>query len=329
MALDVTPRAPARPARRPARRGRRRLPGPSADRRPRRPGAAGPTQRHRADPRFTRRGRPGPAAQRPPRRRIRREGLEARSHRGLAGRRPALRRRDQRHVRRRRHDDGDDAHRGRCASRCRATSCSWPTCTTTPTASGRSTRWRPRTTGRSTASTASRPSSGILTTHGGCVKFQVDFAGKVAHVSRSEEGRDALSAAVDVYQALRSTRWTHEPRRRPVAAPAFRRRRDRRPATRRARSPTAATLQGDIRTVPAQSWQTVRADIERVVARGLRRRTSIDACAASCASDASSGPRAACCSTRSRRPRDVYGSDPAVNAEKAAQSFVTDAVDMH
>ena len=27
--------------------------------------------------------------------------------------------------------------------------------------------------------------------------------------------------------------------------------------------------------------------------------------------------------------RDVYGSDPAVNAEKAAQSFVTDAVDMH
>ena len=26
--------------------------------------------------------------------------------------------------------------------------------------------------------------------------------------------------------------------------------------------------------------------------------------------------------------RDVYGSEPAVNAEKAAQSFVTDAVDM-
>jgi acetylornithine deacetylase/succinyl-diaminopimelate desuccinylase-like protein len=26
--------------------------------------------------------------------------------------------------------------------------------------------------------------------------------------------------------------------------------------------------------------------------------------------------------------RDVYGSDPAVNAERAAQSFVTDAVDM-
>ena len=27
--------------------------------------------------------------------------------------------------------------------------------------------------------------------------------------------------------------------------------------------------------------------------------------------------------------REIYGADPAVNAEKAAQSFVTDAVDMH
>src|SRR5207344_2051167 len=53
--------------------------------------------------------------------------------------------------------------------------------------------------------------NGILTTHGGCIKFQVDFAGRVAHVSRSEEGIDALSAAVDVYQALRTLKFTHEP----------------------------------------------------------------------------------------------------------------------
>src|SRR4029077_8933813 len=49
--------------------------------------------------------------------------------------------------------------------------------------------------------------SGILNTNGGCVKFQLDFSGRIAHVSRSEEGRDALSAAVDVYQALRTLDW--------------------------------------------------------------------------------------------------------------------------
>ncbi len=102
--------------------------------------------------------------------------------------------------------------------------------------------------------------SGILTTHGGCVKFQVDFSGRIAHVSRSEEGRDALSAAVDVYQALRTLDWTHEPDADLSQHPRF--------VVGVMQAGTAAgavadtaRIQGDMRTVPSQTWQSVRDDL--------------------------------------------------------------------
>ena len=92
-------------------------------------------------------------------------------------------------------------------------------------------------------------SSGILTTHGGCVKFQIDFSGRVAHVSRSEEGIDALSAAVDVYQALRSFAFTHTPDPNLSAHPRFTvgvLQAGYAPAA----VPDSAVLKGDVRTVP-------------------------------------------------------------------------------
>jgi succinyl-diaminopimelate desuccinylase len=172
--------------------------------------------------------------------------------------------------------------------------------------------------------------SGILTTHGGCVKFQVDFAGRVAHVSRSEEGRDALSAAVDVYQALRSTEWTAEPDADLSAHPRF--------VVGVMQAGTApgavadvATLQGDMRTVPSQSWQTVRADLERVIAATVGGRPDISTKVRCIVRQrAFVGPKSGrLYDALVGGHRDVYGADPAVNAEKAAQSFVTDAVDMH
>jgi acetylornithine deacetylase/succinyl-diaminopimelate desuccinylase-like protein len=42
--------------------------------------------------------------------------------------------------------------------------------------------------------------------HGGCIKFEVTFAGKTAHVSRMEHGADALAAAIDTYVGLRQLR---------------------------------------------------------------------------------------------------------------------------
>ena len=172
--------------------------------------------------------------------------------------------------------------------------------------------------------------SGILTTHGGCVKFQVDFTGRIAHVSRSEDGRDALSAAIDVYQALRSAEWTHEPDADLSAHPRFVVG-VMQAGTAAGAVPDTATLQGDMRTVPSQSWHTVRADLERVISQTVGDRTDIGTKVRCIVRQrAFVGPKSGrLFDALSGGHRDIYGADPAVNAEKAAQSFVTDAVDMH
>jgi len=171
--------------------------------------------------------------------------------------------------------------------------------------------------------------SGILTTHGGCVKFQIDFTGRVAHVSRSEEGVDALVAAVDVYQAMRSFSFTHTPDPTLAAHPRFTvgmLQAGYAPAL----VPDTAVLKGDVRTVPGMDWNTVRADLERVVAEAVPAGSGVTAKVGCLVRQrAFVGPTGgvlfdALCAGH----RDVYGGDPAVNAERAAQSFVTDAVDM-
>jgi len=169
--------------------------------------------------------------------------------------------------------------------------------------------------------------SGILTTHGGCVKFQVDFTGRIAHVSRSEDGIDALSAAVDVYQALRGIEFTHTPDPDLAAHPRF--------VVGVLEAGTApgavadhATLKGDLRTVPGMDWQSVRADLERVVARSAPK--GVDARVRCLVRQRPFvGPKSGVLfDALSAGHRELYGANPPVNAETAAQSFVTDAVDM-
>lgn len=170
-------------------------------------------------------------------------------------------------------------------------------------------------------------SMSILTVHGGCVKFQVEFTGRVAHVSRSEEGIDALAAATAAYQRVRDLDWTHEPYAdldqlprilvgtlHAGFAPA-------------AVAPTAS-FSGDIRIVPSQSWHTVKRDLERAVAetcppdvtasvRCLVRQRAFE------------GPKGgALMDALSAAHQRVRGEPVAVNVDKAAQCFVTDGVDM-
>jgi len=171
--------------------------------------------------------------------------------------------------------------------------------------------------------------SGILTTHGGCVKFQVDFAGRVAHVSRSEEGRDALAAAVDVYQAMRDNPFSHTPDADLSAHPRF---------TvgvldsgfAAGAVPHSAVLKGDVRTVPGMGWSTVRADLERIIGQVVPANSGVTTKVRCLVRQRPFvGPKSGVLFDAIRAGhRDIYGSDPAVNAERAAQSFVTDAVDM-
>jgi acetylornithine deacetylase/succinyl-diaminopimelate desuccinylase-like protein len=169
--------------------------------------------------------------------------------------------------------------------------------------------------------------NGILTTHGGCVKFQIDFGGHIAHVSRSEEGRDALEAAVEVHRALRSATWTAEPDADLSAHPRFVVGTFNAGSAPGAVAPQA-TLKGDIRTVPSQTWQSIRDDLERVVAETVGKDiTTKVRCLVR--QRAFVGPKSGVLFDALRAGhRDIYGADPAVNVEKAAQSFVTDAVDM-
>jgi acetylornithine deacetylase/succinyl-diaminopimelate desuccinylase-like protein len=110
----------------------------------------------------------------------------------------------------------------------------------------------------------------IMSRHGGCVKFELRFHGRTAHVSRSEEGADALAAAAAAYAAL-AARPT------PIAgtsdsglpglphllvgimnsgiAPG--------------EVPETAILRGDLRTVPGMTWSSISSDLENVVASAV------------------------------------------------------------
>jgi len=170
-------------------------------------------------------------------------------------------------------------------------------------------------------------SSSILTTHGGCVKFQVRFTGRVAHISRAEEGADALAAAAATYQALREVTWSHEPDPGLPQLPRMLL-----GVLKGGFAPAAvadeALLQGDIRIVPSQSWATVKADIERALEWTLPAGVTaqVDCLVRQ---RAFVGPRQgvlmdALASAHER----VHGTPVDIDIDAAAQTFVTDAVDM-
>lgn len=170
-------------------------------------------------------------------------------------------------------------------------------------------------------------SMSILTQHGGCVKFEVELEGVTAHISRAEEGRDALAAAVDVYRAISTLRWTHEPHAGLSQLP--------RVLVGMLHAGTApaavsdrAVLAGDIRTVPGQDWHSVRADIARVMT-DLGHNADHSAIRCLVRQRAFQGPQGGqLFEALSAAHRRVRGTPVEVDIDTAAQTFVTDAVDM-
>ncbi len=170
-------------------------------------------------------------------------------------------------------------------------------------------------------------SSSILTTHGGCVKFQVRFTGRVAHISRADEGADALAAAASAYQALREIDWSHEPDPDLPQLPRMLL-----GVLKAGFAPAAvadeALLQGDIRIVPSQSWATVRADIERVLDATLPEGVTaqVDCLVRQ---RAFVGPQhGVLMDALAAAHERVHGTPVDIDIDAAAQTFVTDAVDM-
>jgi acetylornithine deacetylase/succinyl-diaminopimelate desuccinylase-like protein len=170
-------------------------------------------------------------------------------------------------------------------------------------------------------------SMSILTQHGGCVKFRIELEGRTAHISRAADGADALAVAVDIYGGLQALQWTHQPHdglsQLPVAligqleggfAPAA--------------VADRVMLAGDIRTVPGQSWRTVRDDIAGVIRAHAR--VGVNASVHCLVRQrAFQGPQQGrLFDALSAAHRQVRGADVDVDVDSAAQTFVTDAVDM-
>ena len=167
----------------------------------------------------------------------------------------------------------------------------------------------------------------IHTGNGGAVKFEVTLTGTTAHVSRQEDGHDALAGAVDVYTALRDLRVPHEPC-------------DRLPDLPRMQvgelhsgyAPGAvadrAVLRGDLRTVPGMTRHAVRAALEACVAESCPPElTSRVRCIAVQKPflGVTGGPLVEAIVAAHGAAR---GTPPRITNELPGQAFVTDAADM-
>lgn len=167
----------------------------------------------------------------------------------------------------------------------------------------------------------------IHTANAGAVKFEISLFGETAHISRMDDGRDALRAVVRLYEALREIRFPYEPcdqlpdlPRLMIAHVEG--------TSEHGSLPDRATLRGDLRTVPGMTRQSVRAALAETIAEacpadipwkirltavqqpfiGVRSGTLVDALLGAHLS--------------------VFGTDTYVTTEMPGQSFVTDAADM-
>jgi len=108
----------------------------------------------------------------------------------------------------------------------------------------------------------------------GAIKWEIAFEGRAAHVSIKETGADALAVARRVADALDEFQFTHQPFARLPGLPKFvvgeliAGGRAAVPALLPGSGvPDVAAIRGDVRTVPGMTRQTVRTDLEALVAR--------------------------------------------------------------
>ena len=167
----------------------------------------------------------------------------------------------------------------------------------------------------------------LMTAHGGCIKFELTFTGRIAHVSRKEQGVDALAAAADVYSALRNLTFTHQPHPRLPGLPTFV------VGVMQAGNLPAnvadhAVLGGDVRTVPGMSWETVRADLQALLDRAAPREVPVRiGCLVRQRPflGPTGGPLVEAITAAHKLVRK---DDLKVNVDRGTQAFVTDASDM-
>jgi acetylornithine deacetylase/succinyl-diaminopimelate desuccinylase-like protein len=167
----------------------------------------------------------------------------------------------------------------------------------------------------------------IHTANGGAVKFELRLTGRLAHISRLEDGVDALSAAVDVVQALRKAPLTFERHPRLPDLPLVHV-----GELHAGIAPSAvadlAVVRGDVRTPPSMSRQSVRADLEGAIASVVPDDVGWELELTAVQRPflgVESGPLV---DALSDAHRSVRGGPAALTSRLPGQAFVTDAADM-
>ncbi len=167
----------------------------------------------------------------------------------------------------------------------------------------------------------------IHTGNGGAIKFEIRLEGRSAHVSRREEGIDALDAAVEVYRAVREASFDYEPEERLPALPRLQIG-ELHAGSAPGSVADRAVIRGDLRTVPGMDRVTVRRRIEELVAsagvpdvtskvRILAVQKPFLGATSGALIDAITGAHGV-----------IRGSAPRLSNGLPGQAFVTDAADM-
>jgi len=168
---------------------------------------------------------------------------------------------------------------------------------------------------------------GVVYTHGGAVKFKITVTGKASHISRIEDGVDALSAAVAIYSKIPQIKLTHKnhevltdlPRvlvgvlNGGIAAGCI--------------APEASML-GDVRTLPDMTRETVYEDLKKLVDE-----FAVDGCTykikLTAVQKSFVGKKESTLMTAlSNSYKKVRGSEIEIITKMPTQAFVTDTADM-
>ena len=168
---------------------------------------------------------------------------------------------------------------------------------------------------------------GVVYNHGGAVKFKITVTGKASHISRIEDGVDALSAAVAIYSKIPQIKLTHKnhevltelPRvlvgvlNGGIAAGCI--------------APEASML-GDVRTLPDMTRETVYDDLKNLVDE-----FAVDGCTykikLTAVQKSFVGKKESTLMTAlSNSYKKVRGSEIEVITKMPTQAFVTDTADM-
>ena len=168
---------------------------------------------------------------------------------------------------------------------------------------------------------------GVVYTHGGAVKFKITVTGKASHISRIEDGVDALSAAVAIYSKIPQIKLTHKnhevltelPRvlvgvlNGGIAAGCI--------------APEASML-GDVRTLPDMTRETVYDDLKNLVDE-----FAVDGCTykikLTAVQKSFVGKKESTLMTAlGNSYKKVRGSEIEVITKMPTQAFVTDTADM-